>query len=562
MNHWTIPSVRRPMVLLGYLALSVCFVGGPAAVLAQQDAALSATVAVATTVTPAVKAAKPKAAGKPNILYIMSDDHATTGVGCYGSRLAYLDPTPNIDRLAREGVRLENCFCTNSICTPSRATIMSGQYSHTNGVYTLKQELPHRKHNLPRLMKAAGYETAMIGKWHLKVEPKTYDFYTVLPGQGWYHNPEFRVRGPKPWPENTFRVNKHSSDAVTDISLKWLKKRKEKNKPFFLMHHFKAPHDNFENAERYDFLHENETIPEPESLRTRANHGPNNGDTYGTSVSKRNKRRNMGGHMFVDQDLDADQYTTVSYQRYLKKYLRCVKGVDDNVGRLIAHLEKTGELDNTVIIYTADQGFMLGEHDYIDKRWMYEESLRMPFLVRYPKLFRAGTVVDDIINNVDFCPTLVELAEGNDEIKNLAEDQRLQGRSFVSNLKGQTPSDWRKSSYYRYWMHMAHHDNPAHFGVRTKDFKLIFFYGRKLDDSWFYNPKIVDTTEPYWEMYDLRNDPQEMNNVVNDPKYAAKFKELKSQIYDLKNETGDTDQQFPEVKELFESVLPPSMAGQ
>jgi len=193
-------------------------------------------------------------ARKPNILYIMSDDHTSTGVGCYGSRLAYLNPTPNIDRIAKEGVRLANCFCTNSICTPSRATIMSGQYSHTNGVYTLIQELPHRKHNLPRMIKAAGYETAMIGKWHLKLEPKTFDFYTVLPGQGWYHNPEFRVPGPKPWPKNTMRVKKHSSDAITDISLKWLKNRKQKDKPFFLMHHFKAPHDDFENAERYDFL--------------------------------------------------------------------------------------------------------------------------------------------------------------------------------------------------------------------------------------------------------------------------------------------------------------------
>jgi len=434
---------------------------------------------------------------KPNILYIMSDDHTSTGVGCYGSRLAYLNPTPNIDRIAKEGVRLANCFCTNSICTPSRATIMSGQYSHTNGVYTLIQELPHRKHNLPRMIKAA--------------------------------------------------------DAVTDISLKWLKNRKQKNKPFFLMHHFKAPHDDFENAERYDFLYQDEKIPEPDSLRNRANHGPDGQETYGTSVGKRNKRRRMGMHMFVDDNLDDDQYITEAYQRYLKKFLRCVKGVDDNVGRLLAHLEKTGELDNTVIVYTADQGFMLGEHDYIDKRWMYEESLRMPFVIRYPKKFKAGTVNEDIINNVDFCPTLLELAGATDQIASLAPDQKLEGRSFVSNLQGNTPDDWRTASYYRYWMHMAHHDNPAHFGVRTKDFKLIFFYGRKLDDSWFYNPQKVDTTEPYWELYDLRNDPKEMNNVINDPQYVETFKTLKNEIYQLKVETGDTDQQFPEVKELFES---------
>ncbi len=503
--------------------------------------------------------AKSDSAAQPNILYIMSDDHTSTGVGCYGSRLAYLNPTPNIDRIAKEGVRLANCFCTNSICTPSRATILSGQYSHTNGVYTLIQELPHRKHNLPRLIKAAGYETAMIGKWHLKLEPSTFDFYTVLPGQGWYHNPEFRVPGPKPWPKNTMRVKKHSSDAITDISLKWLKNRKQKDKPFFLMHHFKAPHDDFENAERYDFLYADETIPEPDSLRNRVNHGPDGRETYGTSVGKRNKRRRMGMHMFVDEDLEDDQYLTVAYQRYLKKFLRCVKGVDDNVGRLLAHLEETGELDNTVIIYTADQGFMLGEHDYIDKRWMYEESLRMPFVIRYPKKFKAGAVNEDIINNVDFCPTLLELAGATDQIESLEPDQQLQGHSFVTNLEGNTPDDWRTASYYRYWMHMAHHDNPAHFGLRTKDFKLIFFYGLKLDDSWFYNPSKVDTTEPYWELYDLRNDPHEMNNVINDPKYAETFKSLKDQIYELKVETGDTDQKFPEVKELFETVLPMSM---
>ncbi len=498
-------------------------------------------------------------AQKPNILYIMSDDHTSTGVGCYGSRLAYLNPTPNIDRIAKEGVRLANCFCTNSICTPSRATILSGQYSHTNGVYTLIQELPHRKHNLPRMIKAAGYETAMIGKWHLKVEPKTFDFYTVLPGQGWYHNPEFRMQGPKPWPKNTFRAHKHSSDAITDISLKWLKNRKQKDKPFFLMHHFKAPHDNFENAERYDFLYQDETIPEPESLRNRVNHGPDGREVYGTSVGKRNKRRRMGMHMFVDDSLEEDEYMTVAYQRYLKKFLRCVKGVDDNVGRLLKHLEDTGELDNTVIVYTADQGFMLGEHDYIDKRWMYEESLRMPFVMRYPAKFKAGTVNQDIINNVDFCPTLLELAGATDQIASLAPDQKLQGHSFVANLQGNTPDDWRTASYYRYWMHMAHHDNPAHFGVRTKDFKLIFFYGRKLDDSWFYSPQKVDTTEPYWELYDLKNDPNEMNNVINDPKYAATFNKLKNRIYELKVETGDTDQKFPEVKELFDTVLPMSM---
>jgi arylsulfatase A-like enzyme len=495
------------------------------------------------------------ASGKqPNILFMMSDDHTTTGIGCYGGRLAALNPTPNIDRLAAEGVRLENCFCTNSICTPSRATIMTGQYSHKNGVTTLIQQLPPEKQTLPRLIKDAGYETAMIGKWHLKAEPKVYDYYCVFPGQGFYHNPQFRIRGPEPWPKNQIRVNKHSSDAVTDISLKWLKNRKQKDKPFFLMHHFKAPHDNFENAEKYDFLYEDDVIPEPASLRDRANHGPAGQELYGTSVSKRNERRNMGHHMFVDENLSDEEYTRVSYQRYIKKFLRTVKGVDDNVGRLIQHLESTGELENTIVIYTADQGFMLGEHDYIDKRWMYEESLKMPFIIRYPSRFKPATVNEDMINNVDFAPTLIELSGNESAIENLPEDRAFQGRSFVSNLEGNTPSDWRTASYYRYFMHMEHHDNPAHFGIRTRDYKLIFFYGLRLNDDWHYKLDGLEPTAPYWELYDLKKDPNERNNVVNDPSYAEKLTELRKQLYDLKTEVGDTDEEYPQVRALMETV--------
>jgi len=491
---------------------------------------------------------------KPNILFIMSDDHAATGIGAYGSRLAPLNPTPNIDRLASEGVRLANCFCTNSICTPSRATIMTGQYSHKNGVHTLIGRIPVEKQTLSRLMKEAGYETAIVGKWHLAAEPATFDFYSVLPGQGWYHNPEFRVRGPLPWPKNTKRVKKHSSDAITDISLNWLKERRQTEKPFFLMHHFKAPHDNFENAERYDFLYDDVDIPEPDSLRNRGKHGPFDRAAYGTSVSKRNKRRNMGQHMFVDKKLSDEDYTTQSYQRYLKKFLRCVKGVDDNVGRLIRYLEETGELENTIIVYTADQGFMLGEHDYIDKRWMYEESLRMPFIIRFPARFNGGTVNEDMINNVDFAPTLLELAGASESVAKLPPQSAMQGRSFVQNLVGTTPDDWPTASYYRYWMHMAHHDNPAHFGIRTQDQKLIFFYGRRLNDKWFWNPNSYQSTEPYWEFYDLKSDPHEMNNAINDPTYASTIEDLRAQLYELRAKIGDTDAQFPEIREMLQNA--------
>ena len=474
------------------------------------------------------------AAERPNILFIMSDDHAAHAIGAYGGRLAKLDPTPTLDRLAREGALLTNCFCTNSICTPSRATIMTGQYSHRNGVRTLRGRIEADRQHLAHLMKEAGYETAIVGKWHLAAEPAAFDFYTVLPGQGSYFNPIFRVRGPQPWPQNQYRVAgydcKHSSDAITDISLKWLRERKQSDKPFFLMHHFKAPHDNFENAERYDWLYQDVDIPEPDSLWNRGRHGPEGQAQFGTSVGKRNTRRNMGHHMFVDRSLDDDDYKRVAYQRYLKKFLRCVRGVDDNIARLLAYLEETGELDNTFIVYTADQGFMLGEHDYIDKRWMYEESHRMPFVVRYPPSIRPGQRSDFIANNVDFAPTLLAFA-GVDK------PDFMQGRSFLGMLQGEAePDDWPIATYYRYWMHMAHHDNPAHLGIRTKDHKLIYFYGQPLDAK----GAVKKSTQPYWELYDLRSDPHEMNNVIDDAGYSDTRRRLKQELNQLATRLGDT----------------------
>ena len=482
------------------------------------------------------------AADRPNILFIMSDDHAAHAIGAYGGRLAALDPTPTLDRLAGEGALLKNVFCTNSICTPSRATIMTGQYSHTNGVKTLNGAIPASRQHLAKLIGEAGYETAMVGKWHLKAEPATFDFYSVLPGQGSYFNPVFRERGPRSWPNNVRRVagydSKHSSDAITDISLKWLKTGRSRDKPFFLMHHFKAPHDNFENAERYDWLYEDVDIPVPDSLSQRAQHGPLRRERYGTSVGKRNTRRNMGHHMFVDQRMPNESYQHEAYQRYLKKFLRCVRGVDDNVARLIRYLEDSGELDNTIIVYTADQGFMLGEHDYIDKRWMYEESLRMPFLVRYPKSIPAGTTSEAMINNVDFAPTILAMAGAE-------KPDFMQGRSFLSILEGQpAPDDWPEATYYRYWMHMAHHDNPAHYGIRTKDYKLIFFYGLPLDAA----GAKPEPTEPHWELYDLRDDPHEMKNVVENAAYADVARDLKEQLAKLKKEVGDVDEAFPELQ--------------
>jgi len=498
---------------------------------------------------------------RPNILYIMADDHTSQAIGAYGSRLAVLDPTPNIDRLAKEGILLENVFCTNSICTPSRATILTGQYSQTNGVLDLDGRLKPENHYLVKEMNALGYETAMIGKWHLKEEPAEFSYYSVFPGQGKYFDPEFRTRGDKPWPENTESYTGHSSDVVTDITLNWLENKRDKSKPFFLMHHFKAPHDMFEFNPRYASYLEDTEIPEPSTMYYNVNNGSvaTRGENdelihdIGSSISHRNTIRNMGMHMDIDPSIPDPEYTHLAYQEYLKRYLRCVKGVDDNVKRLLDYLEENDLLDNTIIIYTADQGLMLGEHDYIDKRWMYEESQRMPFLVRFPEKISAGKKSDLLINNTDFAPTIIDMAGG--EVPGY-----MQGKSFKTALfSEEDPENWREATYYRYWMHMAHrHANPAHFGIRTKDYKLIFFYGqfyKELGENaniegW--GNRYGFKTPPGWEFYDLKNDPFEMDNRYNDPAYAEIISGLKEQLLQLRDELNETDENYPEIQKIID----------
>jgi len=495
---------------------------------------------------------------KPNIIFIMSDDHTSQAVGVYGGILSELNPTPVLDKLANEGVIFDNTFCTNSICTPSRASIMTGQYSQTNGVLDLHGNVEPENQFLALEMGKLGYETAMIGKWHLKKEPASFDYYCVLPGQGLYHNPEFRTQGPNSWPNNTFKTEGHSSDMITDITLSWLEEKRDKSKPFFLMHHYKAPHDMFEHAERYNDYLEDVEIPEPASLYYAPNHGSiatkGENDDYtsfiGSSVSKRNPWRNMGEDMGIDQSLEGNAYTHAAYQSYLKRYLRCVKGVDDNLGRLFDYLKKEKLWDNTIIIYTGDQGFNLGEHDYIDKRWMYEESLRMPFIVHYPKMIKKPFRSDAMVNNTYFAPTIIELAGG--EVPDY-----MQGVSFKSILEnGQEPVGFPEATYYRYWMHMEHHQNPAHFGIRTKDYKLIFFYGtnyRKLKDpssrmNYFHS---FDTPVA-WEFYNLNNDPQEMNNRYGDPDYSEIIQALKQQLKSMREELKEGDGDYPNIQAIID----------
>ena len=507
------------------------------------------------------------AAKKPNILYIMSDDHAAHAIGAYGGRLSGLNPTPTLDLLAQQGTLFTRVFTTNSICTPSRASVLTGQYSQTNGVLDLFGSLPSEQQYLPQAMKKAGYQTAIIGKWHLKQEPGAFDYYKVLASQGTYFDPEFRVRGPKPWPKNTVTYRGHSSDIIANQGLDWLYNERDKSKPFMLMLQFKAPHDMFEYAPQYEYYLHDTTIPEPTDLYQRtetfgsiATRGENGAleSVIGTSVSKRNFRRNMGQHMGVSQDLDDTAYTKESYQRYLKAYLRCVKGVDDNIARVITELKKMGEWDNTVIIYTADQGFMLGEHDFIDKRWMYDESMRMPFIVRYPGKEKAPGKSDLLINNTDFAPFIIDIAGGKIPAQ-------MQGKSFASVLDGKTPKNWRTATYYRYWMHRAHHDVPAHFGIRDERYKLILFYGVHYEENApeFYDRKFVQgggenrvavSTPAAWELYDLKNDPNELNNVYGDKKYADVVVKLKKELIRQRKLYNETDKNYPHIDKVVKAA--------
>ncbi len=517
-------------------------------------------------------ATKQRTTSKPNILFIMSDDHCTRGFGCYGSRLAKLDPTPTLDKLASEGMLFENVFCTNSICTPSRANILTGQYCQRNGVLDLYDVLGSEKHYLPKEMKAAGYTTAVIGKWHLKHDPQHFDYYSVLPGQGRYFDPIMYTNdgGEK----RTVRFDStlsrevsvkqykgHSSDVITDIAIEWIDQR-DKSKPFFLMQHYKAPHDMFRYAPRYkDYLADVE-IPEPENMYDQP--GPKFGSVatrgvddklvkvIGSSISKRG-RRNYGRYYKIDPKLSDREFTHKSYQLYAKDYLRCIKGVDDNLSRLFAHLEKRGLMDNTIIIYTGDQGMMLGEHDYMDKRWMYEESMRMPLLIKSPGRTKAGSKSDWLINNTDFAPTILALAK-------VETPAYMQGKSFAAALDGSTePSDWRKATYYRYWMHMAHgHNNPAHFGIRTKTHKLIFFYGSDFTDihggkkvSRHGGNRYWQDTPAAWEFYDLIQDPREMHNRYSDPDFAKVIKGMKQELRKLRSELGETDRAYPKLQKII-----------
>lgn len=488
---------------------------------------------------------------RPNILFILSDDHTSQAWGIYGGVLGEYVQNENIRRLASEGCVLNNCFCTNSISVPSRAAILTGAYSHNNGVYTLSDALYPEADNIAKRMQDGGYQTALFGKWHLKKKPTGFDDFYVFHDQGEYYDPI--MKNAANWVDDDVRkqgdtITGFSTDIVTDLTLDWIKNR-DKDKPFMMFCHFKATHEPWDFPERLKHLYDDVEFPEPENMME-----------FGPSQSGRTfpgqQLENMGMRWetaskdpdawwcrypelpFSAQGLDSIAARKKIYQKMIKDYLRCGAAIDDNIGRLLRYLDEAGLSKNTIVVYVSDQGYFLGEHGFFDKRMMLEESLRMPFVIRYPKEIPAGTRNNDIILNVDFAAMLADYA-GVDT------PEQAQGRSFRQNLKGSTPSDWRSHMYYRYWT--QHLIRPAHMGVRDSRYKLMFLYGDKLDTRGSENK----TSTPSWEFYDLMVDPYEDKNQYDNPAYAKVIDQLKREMVRLRRETGDTDSNSARMQEIL-----------
>ena len=490
---------------------------------------------------------------RPNILFIMSDDHGFQAISAYNGKL---NKTPNIDRLAKEGVLFEQSFVTNSICAPSRAVLLTGKYSHLNGVIDNSKVFDGKQQTFPKILQAHGYQTAMIGKWHLKSDPTGFDYWNILPGQGHYYNPDFIEMGQRK------RLTGYVTDLITDIALDWLKNKRDKQKPFCLLLHHKAPHRNWMPNIKYLHKYDDVKIPVPDTFF----------DDYATRQAAKEQEMEIARHLFLDFDLKVPDWpgekeenawekigtrlwegewkrmtdeqraawqkaykpkneafrkarlkgkdlALWKYQRYIKDYLRCIDSVDENVGKVLEYLDQAGLAENTLVIYTSDQGFYLGEHGWFDKRWIYEPSLRMPLLVRYPAEVPAGVRnKEDMVLNLDFAPTFLDFA-------NVQIPADMQGQSFRPVLKGKTPNNWRKAVYYHYYEFPAWHMVKRHYGIRTRRYKLAHFY--------------YDIDE--WELFDLKKDPNELNNVFNDPAYASVVRELKRELQQLREFYGDTE---------------------
>ena len=496
-----------------------------------------AFLAVLNVLCPDVNAAETQ---RPNILFIFCDDHAYQAISEYQSVSPYglkLNKTPNIDRIAREGMRFNNCYVTNSICGPSRAVIQTGKYSHMNGFCCNGDKFDGHQQTFPKLLQKAGYQTAVVGKWHLgqHMAPQGYDYSEVLIGQGPYYNPPM-LRDADGDGQHDGKINHtgYTTDIITDLALDWLKNRRDSSKPFLLMFQHKAPHRNWQPGPKHLTTYDDVTIPEPDTLFDDYQGRGTPAKTQDMSIEhtmtpndlKLTPPKNLTpeqkaawdavyepkNEAFRSAKLEGKELIRWKYQRYMKDYLRCIASVDDNVGRVLDYLDETELAQNTVVIYSSDQGFYLGEHGWFDKRWIYEESLRTPLLVRWPGTVKAGSVNADIVSNLDFAETFLDIA-------GVPVPNGMQGRSLVPLLKGQTPSDWRKSFYYHYYEFPGAHSVRRHYGVVDGRYKLIRFYEPDIDE---------------WELYDVKRDPRELNSVYGQPDYSEIQKRLIAELTRLR----------------------------
>ncbi len=491
---------------------------------------------------------------RPNIIYIMSDDHAYQAISAYGSALKELAATPNIDRIAREGIRFDRCLVTNSISGPCRAVILTGKYSHLNGFVANEGQKPFdgSQQTFPKLLQKAGYSTAMIGKWHLGSDPTGFDHWEILPGQGSYYNPEFITR------DGRHTEKGYVTELITDKCISWLEDARDSGKPFMLMMHHKAPHREWQPGPEELTLYKDVTFPEPPTLFEDYSNRGTAELTQDMTISKtmrleedlklyrdRSKMKNTGLNRldqvqmaewdsvynpiirkFYASNLSGDELVRFKYQRYLQDYLACIAAVDKSVGEVLDYLKETGLDKNTVVIYASDQGFYLGEHGWFDKRFMFEESYRTPLLISWPGVTKPGTINGDMVSNIDLPETFLEIA-GVDVPSD------MQGRSMVPVLKGRTPGNWRKEHYYHYYEYPGSHMVKRHYGMSTQRYKLIHYY--------------YDIDE--WELYDRIADPLEMRNFYDDPSYSRVRKKLHRRLAKLMVEYGDSE-------ELAHSLLP------
>jgi arylsulfatase A-like enzyme len=460
---------------------------------------------------------------RPNIVLVVADDHAAHAIGTYGS---VVNETPHLDRLAAEGLRFDACFCTNSLCAPSRATILTGTYNHVNGVQTLSTEFDARQWTFVAALRDAGYQTALFGKWHLGHggihDPRGFDTWEVLPDQGDYHDPTF-LR-----PDGSSHVRPgYVTDVITDLSLDWLRAR-DRERPFALLVHHKAPHRSWEYDDAHAHLFADHDVPVPGTFDDDYRHRSTAAQVARMRVSEDLRAEDLKAP--VPPGLTPEAEAHWKYQRYIKDYLRCVASIDDNVGRLLDALDAEGLADDTLLAYTSDQGFFLGDHGWYDKRFMYEESLRMPLLVRYPREVAAGSSTSAMVLNVDFAQTFLDVA-------GVAAPDDRQGRSLRPLLRGEEPGDWRDAVYYRYWEHDdGIHHVWAHYGIRTRRWKLVRYYADGLG-----LPGTSDRTmPPEWELFDLERDPREMHSLHDDPAYAGVLADLQTRLRALQAEVGDT----------------------